>query len=82
MVVFMKLNRGWRPEIPSGVLEISKSLIENCWNEDPKKRPGLDDIWRIMKGCDFELISGATKAEVHSFLALIEEHGISVYRSK
>jgi serine/threonine protein kinase len=80
MALFMKLNRGWRPEIPSGVLEISKSLIENCWKEDPNERPGFDDIWRIIKGCDFELIGGAKRAEVHSFLARIEEHGMSVDR--
>jgi hypothetical protein len=82
LAVFMKLNRGWRAEIPSGVLANSKGLIENCWSENPSKRPSFSEIWVMIKGCDFELLGGVKRAEIRSFLACIEEHGISVDRWK
>jgi hypothetical protein len=80
MPLFRDITRGWRPEIPVGVIPVSKSLIENCWSEDPSKRPSFDEIWRILKNCDFEILNGVKKAEIDSFLGWVEGHGIKLDR--
>jgi serine/threonine protein kinase len=33
------IKKGLRPEIPDDIPECYATLIENCWDEDPKKRP-------------------------------------------
>lgn len=35
---------GERPPLPDSIPSSLKSLIEDCWNTDPKKRP---DVWEI-----------------------------------
>ena len=39
-----KVENGCRPEIPSYLPEAYKQLIEDCWEQDPIKRPSFENI--------------------------------------
>ena len=44
-----KITNGERPEIPDNFLETVKKLIEDCWDQDPKKRPTFEEICKILR---------------------------------
>jgi hypothetical protein len=39
---------GERPKRPSGISDTLWSLIERCWDQDPKKRPRFDEVCEIL----------------------------------
>jgi serine/threonine protein kinase len=71
--LFIDLQKGWRPPIPSEVYEVSKRLIEECWVEDPKNRPSFADIWSYLEDYDFQLFPNVDPLEVKLFVQLIEQ---------
>lgn len=44
--VIFAILEGVRPEMPKEVEEISglKELVQQCWSEDPKKRPSAAEV--------------------------------------
>jgi serine/threonine protein kinase len=48
-----------RPPIPKDTLPSLRKLLEDCWDKDPKKRPGFDDIINRLD----EIIIDATIAD-------------------
>jgi serine/threonine protein kinase len=73
--LYLNLQKGWRPDIPSGVTSLSKHLIEKCWSESPSERPSFQEIWRELYENGFEIIPGSDRAEVDSYLSYLERHG-------
>ncbi|XP_072013560.1 uncharacterized protein [Amphiura filiformis] len=43
-VMFKVSNDQYRPEIPAGCPQQLKTLIEECWQQDRRKRPGIDEV--------------------------------------
>jgi hypothetical protein len=41
----MNIINGMRPKIVSGTPLEYKSLMKQCWNADPLKRPDADTLW-------------------------------------
>jgi hypothetical protein len=80
--LFVDLQNGWRPNIPSEVVEVSKSLIERCWSENPENRPSFDEILQILVNCDFQIISKVDSVEVKLYLTSVEEHNKNIGRVK
>jgi serine/threonine protein kinase len=73
--LFVQLRNGWRPDIVSGVTELSKSLIERCWSSNACDRPSFDEILIELYENEFELIPGTVRAEVDSYLLWLERNG-------
>jgi hypothetical protein len=46
--LFMKLFDGWRSEIPRGVPEVSKKLIDDCWSVKFRSREA-SEFWRYQE---------------------------------
>ena len=42
---------GTRPEIDEFIPMAYRELIENCWSQDPDKRPTFDQIVDELKNC-------------------------------
>ena len=40
----MNVSKGDRPELNSTIPKSYKDLIENCWSQNPEKRPTFDQI--------------------------------------
>ena len=38
-----------RPKIPEGTSEDLQSVIRACWQQDPAKRPGLEEIIALLR---------------------------------
>ena len=45
----MNIINGMRPKIVSGTPLKYKSLMEQCWDADPLKRPDIDTLWDKME---------------------------------
>ena len=43
------LRDGKRPELPQGMDQWLRHLIQNCWHQDPSQRPTFDDIVNVFK---------------------------------
>ena len=49
--VVMLISRGGRPEMPEDAREVGLTndmwaLLENCWQEDPYRRPSIEEVVR------------------------------------
>merc|ERR1712046_459734 len=44
--VVQLIENGGRPNIPEGVLEPFKALIQDCWHASPAKRPAIVEVQR------------------------------------
>ena len=49
----LKVCSGVRPEIPKNVPKPFKTLIQDCWAQDPEDRPSFDDIVERLLSVDF-----------------------------
>ena len=38
------INRKWRPSLPNNLYRSLRRLIEDCWDDDPDRRPDFDQI--------------------------------------
>eukprot|EP00899_Mesostigma_viride_P015168 jgi/Mesvir1/23652/Mv18316-RA.1 len=43
-LIYQVINENLRPKIPEGAHPPLAALVEQCWQADPKKRPGFDDV--------------------------------------
>jgi serine/threonine protein kinase len=71
--LFLDLQKGWRPAIPSEVKEVSRRLIEKCWSENPEVRPSFSEIWEELAKSNFEVVGGVDAVEVRYFPQMVEE---------
>jgi serine/threonine protein kinase len=58
-----------RPPIPSEAWPGLKSVLERCWNKDPKKRPTAAEICVKFAEAKWWLVKGAVAKEVEAFAA-------------
>ena len=50
-VVVLRISRGGRPEMPENAQAVGLTnemwkLLESCWNQNPKRRPAMEDVVR------------------------------------
>ena len=50
--------KGERPGLPKDCPPRLKALIENCWDQNPRKRPGFDEICLELKCLKYCLLQG------------------------
>jgi serine/threonine protein kinase len=78
--LYLNLQNGWRPEIPSGITALSRSLIERCWSANALDRPSFEEIWIELSENGFQLIEGSDRADVNSYLSYLARHGATIER--
>jgi serine/threonine protein kinase len=61
-----------REMIPAFVASFVKDLIEQCWSANPSMRPSFDEIHRVMKENDFDVVEGNDVKEVLAFVSSVE----------
>jgi serine/threonine protein kinase len=66
--LFLDLQNGWRPDIPEGVMQVSKDLITRCWDQRSSHRPTFEEIWKILCAADFRVIPDFDIVQVDLFL--------------
>jgi serine/threonine protein kinase len=49
-----------RPTLPSDVPEDFRRLMLDCWQQDPKLRPDIEEIWTRLQECRKRLIAETT----------------------
>jgi serine/threonine protein kinase len=70
--VFLKLQTGWRPEIPGNVSIAAKDLIAKCWVRDRQSRPMFAQIEKFMEGKWYQLLTGVSGADIAAYINWIE----------
>ena len=50
--VVLRISRGGRPELPANAQAVGLTgeiwkLLESCWQQNPKKRPTMEEVVRI-----------------------------------
>jgi hypothetical protein len=50
--VVVRISRGGRPEMPGNAQEVGLTgemwkLLESCWQQNPEKRPTMEEVVRI-----------------------------------
>lgn len=71
--IFKKVPNGIRPEIPDGVQDKMKELIELCWSQDPKERPSFEHIFEKLStdfSYSFETVE---EDEINEYLEILVE---------
>lgn len=73
------VGNGKTAEIPDEI-----NLINMCWETDPKDRPSFEDIIRIIKSNDFNLINEMNKKlpQIMEFLISFESNKIFFFYLK
>jgi serine/threonine protein kinase len=59
---------GEMPAIPDRVLPVIKQVIEGCWSLNPNQRPSVDDILHAFRSVNYEIVPGADRDEVSSYV--------------
>jgi serine/threonine protein kinase len=70
--LFIDLQLGKRPKIPTEVVQVSRDLIERCWSQEAASRPSFDEILRILEKNNFEVLTGVEVGEVRKFISKVE----------
>jgi serine/threonine-protein kinase ULK4 len=55
------------PVLPSGHGELMKSLLVQCWKEDPTDRPSFGEIFDMFKAADFQILPEADHSRIRDF---------------
>ena len=63
---------GKKPKLPNGINQISKDLINKCWEARPDDRPSFTEISKYIRDHNFNLIDGVENEldQIKSFLSL------------
>jgi len=51
-IIFVVGNQGERPTIPASCPSDYANLMKDCWNADPERRPGFDEVCARLKNLD------------------------------
>ena len=71
--IMMNVTKGHRPEIKDDLPNCFKKLIQDCWSQDPSKRPSFDDILKKLRN-DKEFISeNVNKDEFFDYVHKIDK---------
>ncbi|KAK8888066.1 hypothetical protein M9Y10_039126 [Tritrichomonas musculus] len=71
--IWVKVLKGYRPEIPSFVPEKAKNLLKRCWSERPEERPSFGEIFNELSS-DFSFFDETVdKDEVLEYLDMLED---------
>lgn len=74
--VISKIFKGQRPEFPIPISEKMKSLITQCWSQDPKDRPSFDSIFEKLS-TDFSYSDETVdQDEINEYLEILKESRI------
>ncbi len=65
--------KGKKAEIPSSFTELSKKLINDCWNFEAKDRPSFKDIIEEMAKNHYNLLQ-LNKSEVNNIETFVKQH--------
>ena len=72
--ILSETTKGIRPEMTQDIPTSYRQLIENCWNQEPTKRPTFDAIVDILMK-DNEIINeNINQEEYFKFIKKIEDH--------
>jgi serine/threonine protein kinase len=66
------VSQGGRAPIPDNVNQMSKGLIERCWNTDPKERPTFLEILDSAKEANFCFIDDVDSEQVAQYVGSVE----------
>lgn len=72
-ITVTQVGNGKKAEIPSSFTKYSKSLIDRCWNFDPKDRPTFKVICDEIIENKFNLIE-LTQSERFEITTLIDQY--------
>ncbi|GMI23079.1 hypothetical protein TeGR_g9797 [Tetraparma gracilis] len=50
MALNRNIEKGWRPTLPEEFYPSLVDLIWRCWDDDPEKRPNMDEVVRLLMG--------------------------------
>jgi len=65
-VVLLVAMQGKRPQMPTDVPPEFQKMIQECWSEQPTRRPTFNTLVEALKGCKFE----TTNSHVHNQTSL------------
>jgi serine/threonine protein kinase len=66
------IRAGKRPTIPESLPDLTKVLIEKCWDDKPGQRPSFDAVYESLKSAGYRVLPGVDTAKVAAYVAEIE----------
>jgi serine/threonine protein kinase len=77
LVVMKRLSiDAFRPQIPASLAQPIRTLIVDCWAQEPRDRPSFDAILNCLKAIDFELSPDITPRKLAEFVNRVEAAAI------
>lgn len=70
-LVRLVCQRGERPPLPSNTPTFLRTLINKCWNNDPQKRPEMEEVYQLFATHTVEF-SGTDSQKIDEIVQLIE----------
>jgi hypothetical protein len=71
--VEQQIVSGKRPPIPSDVLDVSRQLIEGCWEGDPSSRLPFTEVFKRLEEARFQILPDVDVTQVKAYDNNIKE---------
>lgn len=72
-ISIIDIGTGKKARIPSSFTDVSRRIIDACWNFDPKKRPSFESILKELDKNDYKVVD-LSESEVHEVRNSVSEH--------
>lgn len=70
--VMINVINGFRPKLSNEIPSCYQKLIEDCWEDDPKRRPTFDQIVEILRNDQEFITETVDKNEFYEYIEYIE----------
>jgi hypothetical protein len=72
-MIMKRVCEGIMAELPAGIHEIVKRLINRCWSVKPELRPGFSEILARLTQIRFRILPGVDPGPVEAFLSEVRK---------